>query len=126
MSQMEKKVDHRIAKLRTIIATRHVQLYIIIESVARQSIGSTMCNILMSVVGYPPHSVKLNTIMCHVCLTAKHPSNDGRSPTPGLGTPHWVKLNSITCYEGLTTKHLSNDGMPSTLGLGTPPLGQTQ
>ena len=39
-------------------------------------------------VGQPPHSIKLNTVMCYVRLTAKHSSNDGRLSTPRLGNSH--------------------------------------
>ena len=72
-------------------------------------------------VGYPPHSVKLNTITCYTRLSSKRPSNDGRSTTPGLGTPqHSVKPNTIMCYVRLAAKHLSTEGKSSTMGLGTP------
>ena len=50
---LEKKLDNRTAKHRTIIATRYVQIYIIVESNARLSTGSGMRNIVMSfVLGY--------------------------------------------------------------------------
>lgn len=47
---LENKLYNSTAKLRTIIATRCVQLYFIVESAARQSISSAMRNILMSFI----------------------------------------------------------------------------
>ena len=38
-------------------------------------------------VGYPTHSVKLNTIMCYAQLTTKHSSNDWRMSTSGWVNP---------------------------------------
>ena len=71
-------------------------------------------------VGYPPHSVKLNTAMYYVRLVARHLSNDKMSSTPGVGYhPHSVKLNIVTPYTWLTSKNPSNDGRSSTGGLGT-------
>ena len=39
-------------------------------------------------VGYPPHSIILNTVTCYMRLFSKHPSTEGKSSTPRLGTPH--------------------------------------
>ena len=39
-------------------------------------------------IGYPPHSVKLNTVMCCVQIATKHLSKDGKSSISGLGAPH--------------------------------------
>ena len=44
---LRKKVDNIATRFNKIIATRYVQLYIIVENAARQSIGSGMHNILM-------------------------------------------------------------------------------
>ena len=72
-------------------------------------------------VGYPPHSVKLNTVTCYARFAAEHPSTEGKSSTPGLGTPqHSVKLNTVTCYARLGAKHPNTEGKSSTPGLGTP------
>ena len=71
-------------------------------------------------VGYPPHSVKLNTVTCYVRLTAKHPTNDEGQPHRGWVPPHSVKLNTVMCYARLTSKHPSNDARSATPGLGTP------
>ena len=57
-----------------------------------------MRSILMSGVGYPPHSVKLDTITCYARFTSKHSSNDRGLSTPGLGTP---KLSQTQNYNVL-------------------------
>ena len=59
-----------------------------------------MRSILMSGVGYPPHSVKLSSIMGYVRLTIKHPSNAKAHPhrawvPPTLGqTQHYNVLHT--------------------------------
>ena len=47
-------------------------------------------------IGYPPHSVKLHTVMRYVWLTKKHPSNNRRSSKWGLGNPPSVQLSTIS------------------------------
>ena len=69
------------------------------------------CKVIHTGIGYPPLSVKFNTVTCYARLTAKHPSNGARSSTPGLGNPPLsVKFDTVTCYARLTAKHPSKGG----------------
>ena len=84
-------------------------------------------NVRVTTEGHPPHSVKLNTVTCNTVtsttpgyppvlgrlVTSKHPSNDGRSTTPGLATlTHSVKLNTVTVRALPQNIRATTEGQP--------------
>ena len=77
-------------------------------------------------VGYPPHSVRLNTIMCYVRRTEKHPSNNEGHPHRGWVTP---ALGQTQHYNALHSTYLKTSEQQQKVihtGVGYPTLSQTQ